>query len=79
MSEVILTLPDDLATEAREMGLFFPSLAESIFRSELKRRKINRLFATMDKLAEIGEPMSEEEVMAEVKAAREERRKRMVE
>ncbi len=31
----------------------------------------------MDKLAEIGEPMSEEEVMAEVKAAREERRTRM--
>jgi len=78
MSEVVLTLPDDLATEAREMGLFSPSLAASIFRSELKRRRINRLFATMDKLAEIGEPMSEEEVMAEVKAAREERRERMV-
>lgn len=77
MSEVVLTLPDDLATEAREMGLFSPSLAASIFRSELKRRRINRLFATMDKLAEIGEPMSEEEVMAEVKAAREERRTRM--
>lgn len=79
MSEIVLTLPDDLADEAKEMGLFSPSLATSIFRSELKRRKINRLFATLDKLAEIGEPMSEEEVMAEVKAAREERRKRMVE
>lgn len=77
MSEVVLTLPDDLAAEAKEMGLFSPSLATSIFRSELRRRKINRLFATMDKLAEIGEPMSEEEVVAEVKAAREERRNRM--
>lgn len=79
MSEIVLTLPDDLATEAQEMGLFSPSLAASIFRSELKRRRINRLFATMDKLAEIGEPMSEEEVMAEVKAVREERRKRKAE
>ena len=79
MSEIVLTLPDDLATEAKEMGLFSPSLAASIFRSELRRRRVNRLFATMDRLAEVGEPMSEEEVMAEVKAAREERRKRIVE
>ncbi len=76
MSEVVLTLPDELATEAREMGLFKPLLATSLFKAEIRRRKANRLFEAADRLAEAGQPMSEEEVMAEVRAAREERRRR---
>lgn len=31
MSEVVLTLPDDLATEAEEMGLFKPFLVATMF------------------------------------------------
>jgi len=76
MSEVVLTLPDDLATEAREMGLFKPLLVTSLFKAEVRRRKANRLFEAASRLAEAGEPMSEEEVMAEVKVVREERRRR---
>ena len=76
MSEVVLTLPDDLAAEAKEMGLFKPLLASSLFKAEIRRRKANRLFEAADRLAVAGEPMSEEEVMAEVKAVREERRRR---
>ena len=76
MSEIVLTLPDELAIEAKEMGLFKPLLATSLFKAEVRRRKANRLFEAANRLAEAGEPMSEEEVMAEVKAAREERRRR---
>lgn len=76
MSEIVLTLPDDIATEAREMGLFKPLLATSLFKAEIRRRKANRLFEAADRLAEAGEPMTEEAVMAEVKAVREERRRR---
>lgn len=70
MSEVVLTLPDDVAKEAEDNGLLKPAFITSILKDELRRRKINRLFTTMDKLAESGEPMTEEEVMAEVRAAR---------
>jgi hypothetical protein len=73
MSEVVLTLPDDIAIEANEMGLFKPLLATSLFKAEIRRRKANRLFEAAEMLAEAGEPMSDEEVMAEVEAAREER------
>ena len=76
MSEVVLTLPDELATEAKEMGLFKPLLVTSLFKAEVRRRKANRLFEAANRLAEAGDPMSEEEVVAEVKAAREERRRR---
>lgn len=44
MSEVVLTLPDDLVTEAKEIGLFKPRLASSLFKAEIRRRKANRLF-----------------------------------
>jgi len=77
MSEIVLTLPDDVATEAGEMGLFSPTLAASIFKAELRRRKVNRFFDTIDRIAAVeGEPMSNEEINAEIAAARKERRSR---
>ncbi len=76
MSEITLTLPDDLASEAKKMGLFNPTLAASIFRAELRKRRTNRFFSVLDQIADDSDPMSEEEVMAEVRAAREERKRR---
>lgn len=76
MSEIVLILPDDVATEAKEMGLFKPLLVTSLFKDEIRRRKANRLFETAERLAQSGDPMSEEDVMAEVRAVREERRNR---
>lgn len=77
MLEVTLTLPDDVATEAKEAGLFKPLLAASIFRAELRKRKRYKFFQTIDKLAALGgEPMSEEEIQAEIDVVRSERRKR---
>ena len=76
MSEIVLTLPDSLVEEARENGLLAPAFMTSMLKEELRRRKVNRLFAAADSLAEFGDPMSDEEVMAEVRAVRAERRQR---
>lgn len=74
MSEVVITLPDNIAKEAEDNGLLKPAFITSVLKDELRRRKINKLFSAMDKLAETGEPMTDEEVMAEVRAARANRR-----
>lgn len=74
MSEVVLTLPDNVAKEAEDSGLLKPAFITSLLKDELRRRKVNKLFATMDKLAEVGEPMTEDEVMTEVRATRAKRR-----
>ena len=70
MSEAVLTLPDNIAKEAADNGLLKPAFITSLLKDELRRRKVNKLFATMDKLAELGDPMTEEKVMAEVRSAR---------
>ena len=74
MSDVVLILPDNLAKEAEESGLLKPAFITSLLKDELRRRKVNKLFATMDNIAQLGEPMTEEEVVAEVRAARAARR-----
>ncbi|CAN5374137.1 hypothetical protein BH20ACI2_BH20ACI2_13820 [soil metagenome] len=74
MSEVVLTLPDSLAKEAEDFGLLKPAFLTSLLKDELRRRKTNRLFAMMDKLAELPDPPTEEEIAEEIAAARRERR-----
>ena len=76
MSEIVLTLPDDIATEANELGLFKPLLVTSMFKDEIRRRKANRLFETAERLAVAGAPMTDEEIIAEVRESRAERRSR---
>ncbi|MEP7212943.1 MAG: hypothetical protein ABI791_07700 [Acidobacteriota bacterium] len=74
MSEVVITLPDNIAKEAEDNGLLKPASITSILKGELRRRKINKLFTAMDKLAASNEPMTDDEVMAEVRAVRADKR-----
>lgn len=75
MTELTVTLPDDLARKAREAGLLSPEGMERTLREALKREAGR-------KLVEIGKrmqasnlpPMSEEEVQAEIDAVRAARR-----
>jgi hypothetical protein len=76
MSEVVLTLPDDLATEARELGIFKPVIINSLIKEAVRRRKVNRLFETMDRLAVLPDRITEEEIAEEIAAARRERREK---
>jgi hypothetical protein len=74
MSEIILTLPDNLAREAKESGLLKPEFIASMLRAEIRRRRVNKLFAAADRLADLDEPPTDEEIAAEIAAAREEKR-----
>ena len=77
MSEIVLTLPDELATEAKEMGLFKPLIINSLLREAIRRRKVNRLFDTMDRLAALPDPPTEEEIAEEIAVVRRERKNRL--
>lgn len=74
MSEVILTLPDNLAEEAEANGLLKPEFIESLLRAEIRRRRVNKLFAAADRLADLDLPtFTEAEVEAEISASRQSR------
>ena len=73
-----LDLPDALVAEARDNGLLDSASVGDLLVTELRRRKAAR---ALDKVLEgirskAGTTMSEEDVAAEVKAARRERRDR---
>ncbi|MRW91097.1 hypothetical protein GJ699_13960 [Duganella sp. FT80W] len=71
MATLQLSIPDDLAREAEQLGLLTPTSLESILRQEIRRIAFNYLLSIPDKLRAAGvEPMTEEEVVAEVRAAR---------
>ena len=70
MTEVTLTLPDDLAQQARRAGLLRPAALAALLRDAMRQSRIERLFATMDKLSQIEPPLSQEEIDAEIGAAR---------
>jgi hypothetical protein len=76
MSEIVLTLPDKLAQEAQANGLLKPEFIASLLRAEIRRRRVNKLFAAADRLADSDEPMTEEEIQAEIEAARKQRHSR---
>jgi hypothetical protein len=76
MTEVTVTLPDDLAKQARQAGLLRPEALAALLRDAMRERRIERLFSTMDKLAQLKPPLTEEEIAAEIAAARAERRAR---
>ena len=76
MTEVTLTLPDDLAQQARQAGLLRPEALAALLRDAMRERRVERLFSTMDKLAQLTPPLTEAEIAAEIEAARAERRTR---
>ncbi len=76
MTEVTVTLPDDLVQQARQAGLLRPEVLAALLRDPMREHRVERLFATIDKLSELDPPLTEKEIAAEIKAAREERRTR---
>jgi hypothetical protein len=71
---VTLTLPDDLAAQAERLGLLTSDAYENWLREEVRRRAWDRLSDAMQRLAAVDEPpLTDEELEAEVAAARAER------
>jgi hypothetical protein len=71
--ELKLVLPDNLAREAEGNGLLTPESIEALLRAELRRRRVNKLFAAADRLAALKTPLTEAEIEAEIAAVRQSR------
>lgn len=69
--ELKLTLPDALAQEAERAGLLTPRALEEMLREHVRRRRVDDLFAAMDRLANVKLPaLTQAEVEIEIAAAR---------
>jgi hypothetical protein len=72
-----LTLPQELAKQAKAAGLLKPEAITSMLREQLRRQAGEELRVMMDKLADANiPPMSMEEIQAEVNAVRKARKAR---
>jgi hypothetical protein len=78
MTKIELELPDATAEAARDAGLLTPQALERLLKDAIKRqRAADTLLSVADRVATAGiEPMSMEEIAAEVKVARAERGQR---
>lgn len=78
MTKIQIVLPDAMARAARDAGLLTPQALERLLNDALKRKQAaDSLLSIADRVAAAGiEPMSMEEINAEVKAARTERKQR---
>ena len=77
MTELMVKLPDELAQRAKSAGLLTDSAIQRLLEEAMRREAGRRLLQVAQRLHAAGvEPMSEEEIVAEVKAARAERRAR---
>lgn len=78
MTTIQIELPDATAQAARDAGLLTPQALARLLNDAIKRQQAaNSLLAIADRVAAAGiAPMSMEEINAEVKASRAERRQR---
>ena len=73
--EITLNLPDELALRAQSEGLLSADAVQRMLEDTLRRAAGQRLLEIADGVHAAGiEPMSEEEVVAEVRAYRAEKR-----
>jgi hypothetical protein len=76
MTTVQIQLPDQLAQEAQCAGLLAPESMERMLREQLRSERIARLKGLRQQLtAEAIEPMTPEEIQAEIEAYRAEQRR----
>lgn len=76
MTNITVSLPDDLAQQARSAGLLRDEAIAALLREAMQKRQVDRLFDTMGKLAALEPPLTEAEIDAEIATARAERARR---
>jgi post-segregation antitoxin (ccd killing protein) len=75
MTELTVQLPDDLARRARTAGLLTDTAIQQLLEEAVRREAGRRLQKVTEQLHAAGlPPMSEEDIVAEVRAVRAERR-----
>jgi hypothetical protein len=66
-----LSLSDQLRKEAEAAGLLSPKAIERLLREEIRRRRVDNLFAVADRLAALDLPvLTDDEIMQEIRMAR---------
>ena len=77
MTTLQITLPDQLAQEARRAGLLTPEAIEQLLREAVRQRALGELRQAMDRMHSVPGPvMTPWEIEEEIRAARAERRAR---
>jgi hypothetical protein len=77
MTKLVIKLPDEVAQRAKRAGLLTDSAIQELLEDAMRRQAGNRLLEVAERIHAAGiEPMSMEEIDAEVKAVRSERRAR---
>ena len=75
MTELVVKLPDELAQRARSAGLLTDSAIQRLLEEAMRREAGRRLLHVAERLHAAGVPtLSNDEIVAEVKAARADRR-----
>jgi hypothetical protein len=73
--ELNLSLPEGIASEAEAAGLLQPKALQRLISEELRRRRVDRLFDSADRLAALDTPqMTEAELEAQIAETRAQRR-----
>lgn len=77
MTELVVKLPDELAKRAQRLGLLSDSAIQRLLEDAMRREAGRQLLQSVERIQAAGIlPMSDEEIVAEVKAVRAERRAR---
>ena len=76
MANITVTLPDELARDAQSAGLLRDEAIAALLREAMRKRAVDQLFTTMDKLASLEPALTEAEIDTELAAARAERARR---
>jgi len=77
MTTLTIDLPDNIAKEAKDAGLLTPETLAQLLKDAVRRQAGQRLLDVAKRIQAAGiAPMSDEEIVAEVKAVRAERRAR---
>ncbi len=75
MEDLTVRLPRDVVDQARACGLLEPEALAAAIQEAIEKRADDAFFALRD-AGGFGEPMSDDDILAEVKAVRAERRRR---
>jgi hypothetical protein len=66
-----LSLSDQLRKEAEAAGLLSPKAIERLLREEIRRRRVDNLFAAADRLVALDLPaLTDDEIAQEIRKAR---------
>ena len=76
MTDITVSLPDELARQAESAGLLRSDAIALLLREAMRNQQVDQLFTTMKKLNALTPSLTEDEIDAEIEAARAERARR---